>query len=48
MYINRHPLRTENDDFKINVQPRLGLGDEVLEILHEGHLVAWKIVSKYE
>lgn len=47
-FISRNPLRTEDDDFQVNVSDKIGLGQEALPIFEEGFIIGWRIVNKYE
>ena len=57
MFIQRDFKRTEEDDFKINVQPKLHEGNEAVPqwalphgcyIAGREELVGWKIQQRYE
>jgi hypothetical protein len=48
MYIPRNPLRTEADDFKVRIAPRLDETKEAIPVREEGFIVGWNIVGKYE
>jgi hypothetical protein len=50
--VNRSFNRTEEDDFKLNVQPRLSDFKEAVPIYHyangEAVIVGWRIQDQYE
>jgi hypothetical protein len=48
MLIHRDFARTKEDDFTLNVAPRLHAQNEALEIWSENRLVAWKIKPRHE
>lgn len=48
MFINRNWERTEEDDFKLNVQPQLCDGYEAVPIYADGKIVGWKTQRMYE
>lgn len=48
MQINRDFTRTITDDFKLNVEPRLGSWKEAIPIYFEDTIIAWKIQNIYE
>ncbi len=49
MFINRDWTRTEKDDWKLNVQPRLGETSESVAVYdNEGNVVGWKIQGRFE
>lgn len=48
MFINRDYRRTENDDWILNIQPRLTEFNEAIPVHHQGKLIGWKIQTRYE
>lgn len=49
MIIRRDYDRTENDDFKIRVEPHMNRYQEAMPLRDEhGDVVAWKIQGRYE
>lgn len=49
MIIYRNPYRTPEDDWKLNVQPRMGKYDGSLELRDKlGNLIGWLVRGKYE
>lgn len=47
MFVNRTWTRTEGDDFKLNVEPRLDALTEALPVVVEGVLLGWRIQGRY-
>lgn len=49
MFIPRNFDRTENDDFAINVQPRIGDDEGATPVYSDnGKVIGWKIAAMYE
>lgn len=49
MFINRNYSRTEEDDFKLNVEDQLRDTKEAVPIYNnEGDLVGWRVQWKYD
>lgn len=48
MFINRTWSRLEEDDFKLNVQPRLSDLVDAIPIYHDGKVIGWRLQNRYE
>lgn len=48
MFINRDWNITEEDDFILNIKPRLNSTNEAMPIYYENKLMGWKIQSRFE
>lgn len=48
MFVNRDWNRTEDDDWKHNIQPRLSQYSESVPVHNEGKIVGWKIQNRFE
>ncbi len=48
-FINRNFSLTENDDWKLNVQPRMGNLTESVEMRGpDGSVLGWKLIGRFE
>lgn len=47
-FIQRDYRRTREDDWKLNVQPKLNERNESVEVKIDGHVVGWEIKSRFE
>lgn len=48
MFIQRDFKRIEEDDFKLNVLPKLNDTNEAVAQYYDGKIVGWKIQRRYE